>query len=815
MLKFLGSLFHSVRTLAREPVFSLVVVLVLGLGIAANTTIFTVIDRVLLSSLPFRDPARVVVLWESNPNQPQPAGSHIPAARDNFNSWQREARSFEAMEAYQRATYNLTGLHDPERLDVARSTAGFFFLLGVQARLGRTFLPGDEAPGGNHVVLLSHTFFTNHFQGADPLGRTLLLNGVPYTIIGVLPQQFHLSNIFQGLFEYKPDLWIPLPPISATDSPLASKGRGLVVYARLANKVSIAQAEAEMKALAERRAQDDPTLNAGYSVNVFSLGFEDTDPALKKALFLLWLAVALVLLLVCINLAGLMLVRSASQQRTIAIMAALGARRGDIVRTMMAPGVVLMIFGTLLGVISAYGGIQLVVALKPGDIHSVERIALDTHSLFFTALVFAIVVCLVALLPAWLTSRGDLNIAMKQGPGLRITARPRSANRSILVTTEVAIALVLAIGSTLLVRSFQRLLRVNPGFVVQNVFTAHLVLPQPRYSNPEDQVRFCDRLLQGLRSLPQVEAASLIDNMPLHAIHYIPFEVEGRPAPQPGNAPTADYASATPNFFHTMEVPLRSGRLFTDADVQDNTDKVVIVNETLARKMWPHEDPLGSHIRTLNGTAGPWARVVGVVGDFVQFNVDTPPRPEMFWPAKRLTDMSVVVRIRGNAMSVAPSIKQKVWEVDRDQPISDEQTLQQIVRQSSSQARFNMWFLAIFAALGIALALVGIYGLISYLVSSRTRDIGVRLALGAQKKDVFLSLLWQTLPFVAIGIVLGLGMSVIVSRLMNSLLFGITTLDPATYAVAPVTISILMFLAIVVPARKATQVHPASVLRQE
>src|SRR5882672_7704491 len=286
MLKFLGSLLHSVRTLSREPVFSLAVILVLALGIAANTTIFTVIDRILLNSLPYRDPARVVMLWESNPNQPQPAGSHIPAARDNFDSWRRDTRSFEAIEAYQLVTYNLTGLRDPEGLDVARSTTGFFNMLGVQPSLGRAFLPEDEMPGRNHVVLLSHKFFTSHFQDADPLGRTLLLNGVPYTVIGVLPRQFHLQNIFQGLFEYKPDLWVPLPPISVNDPPTASKRRGLVVYARLAGNRSLAEAGAEMKALAARRAQDDPTLDSGYSVNVFSLDFENTAPALKRALYL-------------------------------------------------------------------------------------------------------------------------------------------------------------------------------------------------------------------------------------------------------------------------------------------------------------------------------------------------------------------------------------------------------------------------------------------------------------------------------------------------------------------------------------------------
>jgi putative ABC transport system permease protein len=815
MLKLFASFLYAARTLVREPAFSLIVILVLALGIGANTTIFSVIDQILLNSLPYRDPAGLVILWESNPNQPQPAGSHIPTARDNFDSWKKESNSFEAMEAYQQASYNLTGLRNPERLDVARSTAGFFPLLGVQPGLGRTFLPEDESPGRNHVALISHAFFTNHFQGADPLGRTLLLNGAPYTVIGVLPRHFHLPNIFQGLFEYKPDVWIPLSPISVNDPPLTSKRRNLLVYARLKKNTSLSQAGAEMKSLAGRRAKDDPTLNSGYSINVFPLDFENTDPGLRRALYLLWIAVALVLLLVCTNLAGLMLLRGATQQRTIAIMTALGARRDDIVRTVAAPGLILVLLGAVLGVLAAYGGIRLVVALKPGDMHAVERIALDAHGLVFSILTFAGIVSLVALLPAWLTSRGDLNIALKRGPGLRITAKPRSLNRSILVSAEVAIALILAIGSTLLVRSFQRLLHVNPGFESRHILTAHLSLPLPRYSRSEDQARFCDRLVQGLRSLPQVEMASLIDNMPLYAIHYAPFEIEGRPSSQPGDAPTADYANLTPNFFRTMGVPLRSGRLFTDSDVQDNAGKVVIVNETLAHKLWPHQDPVGSHIRSLDGASGPWATVVGVVGDFVQFNVDAPPRPELFWPSNRMRDMSVVVKTTGDPSSVSQAMKEAVWEVDKDQPVSDVQTVEHILQRSSSQARFNMWFLTIFAALGVLLALVGVYGLISYLVSSRIRDIGIRLALGAQKKHVFLSLLAQTLPFVVIGIFLGLGLSALFSKLMSSLLFGIAALDPVTYAIAPIAIFALMLLVVLFPARKATEVHPASVLRQE
>jgi putative ABC transport system permease protein len=815
MVKFFPALIYSIRTLSGEPLFAVIVVLLLGFGMAANATIFAVIDQVLVGSLPYRDPTRVVMLWESNPNQPQPAGSHIPTSRDNFDAWRKESHSFEAMEAYQQTSFNLTGLRNPERLDVAKCTSGFFSMLGIQAKLGRSFLAEDETPGRNHVVLLSNAFFMNHFQGTDPLGRTLSLNGVPYTIIGVLPSDFHLPNIFQGLFEYKPDLWAPLPPMSLSDPPLTSKRRNLLIYARLKSTTSISQAAAELEILAGRRAQEDPALNSGYGINVFSLDFENTDPVLRRGLYLLWFAVGLVLLLVCMNLSGLMLLRSVSGQKDTAIMAALGASRGDVMKAAMAPGLILALLGALLGILAAYGGVRLVVALEPGDIHAVERIALNLHGLLLTVLIFGVVVSLIAVLPAWLTSRGDLNTALKQGSGVRTITRPKSFNWSILVSVEVAIALILAIGSTLLVRSFQRLLRVNPGFAAENVLTAHLSLPQSRYSTPEDQARFCDRLLEGLRSLPQVESASLIDNMPLYAIRYTPFEIEGRPVAQAGDAPTSDYANLTPSFFQTMSIRLRHGRLFTEDDGQDSAAKVVILNETLAHRLWPDEDPVGKRIRSLEGGPGPWATVVGVVADFVQFNVDTPPRPEMFWPAKRMREMTIVVRTKVDPASVSAGMKEKVWEVDKEQPVSDVQTLEQIVRHRTSQARFNMWFLTIFATLGILLALVGVYGFISYLVSSRMRDIGIRLALGAQKKDVFMSLFRQTVPFVAIGIFIGLVTSLLFGRLMGALLFGITPFDPVTYTVASIILFILMFLAVLVPARKATLIDPASILRQQ
>ena len=813
MRKSLSPLLYSIRTLSRERFLSLTLVALLGFGIAAGTTIFTVMDEVLFAPLPYRHPARIVMLWETNPKFPEPAGSHIPVARDNFDAWRRDTRSFEAIEAYQQASTNLTGLGNPEHLNVAKCTAGFFSMLGVRPKEGRAFLPQDEAEGQNQVIL-SNSFFRKHFQ-ADPVGRVLLLNGAPYTIVGVLPREFHLPNIFQGLSEYKPDVWVPLPPISANDPPLASKRRNLLVYARLKKNYSITSALVEMKSEGQRRAHDDPALNSGYSVTVYSLAFEDTDPTLRRTLYILSLAVALVLLLISINVSGLMFLRSKSRQKDTAIMAALGARRQDLIMTAAAPALVLTSIGALLGVAGAYAGTRLVVWLKPSDINAVERIAVNANSIIFTVFVLGILLALIAFLPALSTGRIDLTLVLKNRGGASSATNGGTFQWSFLVSAEIAIALILTIGSLLLVRSVHRLLSVDPGFRSDHILTAHVSLPQPRYSSPEDQLRFCNRLLERLHSLPQVRQAGLIDNMPLYAIHYTPFEIEGHPALQPGDTPTADYANVTPEFFDTMSIPVRAGRLFTEADAQDNSAKVVIMNETLAYSLWPNENPLGKRIRSVTSGQSSWATVVGVVDNFVQFNVNTPPRPELFWPARRMSDMTIAVKTSVAPLTMGTALKEAVWQVDSEEPITDVQSMDDILRHSTSQARFNMEFLTVFASLGIFIGLVGVYGLMSYLVTSRMREMGIRFALGAKTRNVASSLLYQMFPSVAMGIIAGLGIAFVLGKLMRKLLFGIAPTDPLTYVVAPIAIFTLMSMAGAFPLKRATQADPARILHEE
>lgn len=815
MVNLVLSLRYCMRGLLREPSFALIVIVVLGLAIGSTATIFSVVDEVLFSGLPYREPNRLVMIWEANPAQPEPAGTHVPTARENFDRWRGDNQSFERIEAYRLGGFNLTGLRIPEHLDSAVSTSGLLSLFGVHPLLGRTFLPEDETTGGDQVVILSYKFYATHFAGSNPVGQKLLLDGVPYVVIGVLPKDFHLPNIMRGLLEYKPDVWVPLPPITASDPPIASKRRGLVAYARLKPDVSLARAQEQMKDLAMRLGKEDPALNSGYSANVYPLESENMAPDLRRALYILWVAVGLVLLLACTNVASLMVARGLAQQKDLAIMAALGAQRRDLLATVLVQGIILSVGGGVFGIAAAYGGLKAVAALKPAQIHSVERLAVNGHTFLFVGSLVLFASCLVGLIPAWLTGRRDLTDRLKQSRGVAIVGRSGSRSRSWLVVGEVAMAVTLATGATLLVRSFQCLLRVNPGFESQRVLTAHLVLPQSRYHDPAAQVQFSRRLLDDLRAIPRVQAASMIDNMPLYAIRYTTFEVEGRPVVNPGDASMADYASLTPDFFETMGIHMKSGRAFNAEDAEPDAAKVVILNGALARKLWPNEDAVGKHIRSLSTGTGPWATVVGVVDDFVQFNVASPARPEMFWPTKQFTSMSVAVRTKGDSAIASSDLQRAIWQIDKDQPVSDIQTVEEILRGSSSQPRFNMAALSTFAAIGILLAVIGVYGLITFLVSSRTRDIGVRYALGAQRKHVLLSLLRQSFPFVAVGLAIGLVLSIWSSQIMTRVVFGITALDPTTYVLALLGILVLMLIAVLVPALRAAKVSPAIVLRQE
>lgn len=809
----------SARALLRARTFTTVVILVLAFGIAVCTTVFTLVDELLLNPFPYRDPAHLVIVWESNPALGQLTASRMYTAWENFEAWKTQNHTFQDMEAFQIFLgFDVTGLKNPEHVIAARATPGLFQMLGVNADSGRTFLPGDDTPGTNATVILTRAFADKHFGSNNPVGHILSLDGTPYTVIGILPDQFHLPALFGGIAEYKPDVWLPLPRMSNTDSPQTAKRRQFVVCARLKPGISVAQAKTDMATVAAIRATEDPALNRGYGVNVFTLDAENTDPDLRNELRALFAAAILVLLLACSSLAGLMLVRTTTRRKNLAIMAAMGASRFAIIKPIIIESLFLAVVAGSLAFLMSFGLIHAVVALRPSDIHAPERLSINLETLIFAGCTSLLTVLIFGLIPAWLTVRGNLSEALKANPTGEPLVQHRALTRSILLSVQIAVALTLAIAATLLIRSFQRLLEVDPGFRSQQVLTAHLALSRQRYSKPEDRSRFCEQLREQLDSIPGVQSVAFVDNMPLYAVHYTTFQIEGRPTPEPTSAPSADDAHVTPTFFRALNVRLVRGRYFTDQDAATNPPNAVIVNETLARELWPNQDPLGSHLRPLaaNATSVPWQTVVGVAADFRQFNTDTPARPELLWPAKVFSEMTVILRTTSpSPLNLAAPLQQAVWGVDHDQPITDIQTLEQIVAHDNSQRRFNMLTLTAFAAFSVFLTLLGVYGLISSLIASQIRAIGIRLALGAGRLQVCFALLRPAAPPILLGIALGLLSSFLSRRLITSILFQVSPLDPKTYIVIPIALILILILTSFLATIRAARLDPSKVLREE
>ncbi|HEY6351575.1 MAG TPA: ABC transporter permease [Candidatus Angelobacter sp.] len=808
---------RSLQALLRTPSFAGTVIVVLGLGIAANTIIFALDDQLLLNPFPYRQPGQLVMIWEANPSRGGSAAKRVPVAWTNYAAWQAENHSFEAMEAYEIfLDYNLTGREIPEHLAAARATPGFFTMLGVNAAQGRTFSPGDDTPNSNPTIVITDAFAKKHFGSNSPLDQRLLLDGMPYTIIGVLPRKFHLPAFFEGISEYKPDIWLALPKVSSTDPPETAKRRRLVVWGRLKSNISLPRAREDMTAVAEQRRREDPDLNQGYGINVFPLEVENTDPDFRNDVRLFWLSAVVVLLLACSNLAGLMLIRGAAQKKDLAIMAALGANRWALISPILSESFILAVFAGIFGFLASYAGVHLITALKPSDIHSPERLTVNFHAFLFASGLSLVTVLIFGLIPARLTARNDITEVLKS---TRSGRTPRSYARSVLISIQIAAALGLAIAAVLLVRSFRQVLAVDPGFRPQQVLTAHLSLSRQRYADVPGRARFCRQLQEKIQGLPGVESAALVDYMPLTAIRVTPFEIEGRPAPQPNAVPFTDFADVTPGFFSAMGIGVRQGRLFTEQDADADPPNMVVVNETLARQFWPNQDPVGSHIRRLSSSAGPpgpWQTVVGVFQDFRQSNVETPARPELLWPAKAFSEMTVVLRTAtADPSSLSSPLQQTVWSLDHDQPLSQVQTLEQMITDMNSQRRFNMIAVGAFALFSILLTAVGMYGLVSSFISSQARGIGIRFALGARRKQVCLGLLRPAMLPVVAGIALGLGLSFLVKKILASVLFQIDPVDPMTYIGSSVVLVAILLLTSLAATIRAARVDPARVLREE
>jgi predicted permease len=805
------------RVLRNAPAFSTMVIVILALGIGANTAVFSVIDAVLLQQLPYGDPNRLVVLWEKNPSLGTSIGDRVPVSHANFVEWVRQAKSFEDIAGFESVNLNRTGAGEPERIEGARVSPNFFQVFSVNPALGTALGSVASDPGNAHIAVLSDSYWQTHFGGSrSVIGQPIALNDSVYTIVGVLPANFYLPTTREGSDQRKPAIWIP-DDITAQGNLEELNRRKMLVFARLAQGASLQQGRVEMDGIARNLRDQNPVLNAGFGVNIFPIYLEDVGQQLRRNLFVLFSAVGLVLLISCANLSNLVLSRATHRQREFGIRRALGASRGDLIAQLLVEAGVLSLIGGALALVVAYAGIKAIPALKPTGILRPESIHLGMPVLLFTMLASFLAAALFGILPAIRVSRTDPNSVIKQTG----EAGYRNSRRLIsrLVILEVSLATVLLIGAGFLMSSLRHVMEVDPGFRPDHVMTMQFSLPPGRYPSKDSSATFCRAVLDRVVSLPGVKSASFSDGLPMTRIRLMKFAVEGWPTPVRGSEPTADMRGITsPDYFATLGIPLISGRTFTNDELQQN-QPVIVINQALAAKLWPGQVAIGKHISNV-GSSKPGVppiryTVIGVQGNARQLSLEDQPRPEITRPMSDFTNLTLSVRSSIDPDSLAEAIKQQIWTIDKSLPVYDVLRMQDIIDDTVSQRRFSSVLLSIFGGLGILLACVGIYGALTFSVVQRTREIGIRMALGADRGGVLRMIMSEGLLLVGAGIAIGIIAGIVLARVLRSLLFGMQPSDPAMYALATVLVSFVAIAACYIPARRATKIEPSIALRYE
>ena len=804
MSYFVQDLRHAARQLRRRPGFTLVALLALGLGIGANTAIFSVVNAVLLRPLPFDEPQHLVVLNEVETAR----GAKDQAAADNFRDWRAQTRTLAGLVAWNYWGLSLTGDGEPTDILTIRASAELFRLLGVEPLLGRTFTADEEQPGRDRVVILSHAMWMQRFGGDRGIaGRTIMLDEETYQVIGVMPQGFQFPD------NAEVGMWAPL---AFKFFELRTRNQRMFnVVGRLADGVTLEQARAELDGIAARLAREHPRTNSGWGITVEPAHAVATASS-RQALVILLAAVGFVLLIACANVGNLFLARAADRERELAVRLALGAGRGRLVRQLLAESLVVGALGGLAGLVLALWGVDVVMALEPGQLPSWNAVGVDLTVLAFTAALAIGTALLAGLLPALVTTSHDLHGALKEGGKATAGARRRRL-RNGLVVAEVALALVLLVGAGLMVRSLRAVQALDPGFRPDGLLAATIYLADNRYPEDHQQAEFFGALLERAAGLPGVTAAGAVTTLPMsaHGIdHDMPVFVEGREAP-PNQEPQADFRIASPGYFEAMEIPLVRGRSFTERDRSD-APVVAVVNRVFAdRLLDPTKDALGQRIRY--GRGGDWIEIVGIVGQVRHKGLDAEPQPEMFVSYRQLQygSMTVVLRAAGNPLALVEPFKRAVFGLDPLQPIANLDTVQELIAGSLAQRRFHAILFLVFAGLALTLAGIGIYGVISYSVSQRTREIGVRMALGARERDVLREVVGTGLRLTALGIAIGLGGALLVTRGLQGLLYGVSPADPLTFVAVPVALLLVAAAACIVPARRASRVDPMVALRSE
>jgi putative ABC transport system permease protein len=809
MFKLAQNFKYALRSLKNNPGFTIVALLTLALGIGANSAMFSIVNAVLLRPLPYRDPQRLVLLSEHWPQFPRLSLSYL-----NYRDWRDQSHSFEAVAAVRDDVVTMTGISEAERLPAQNVTANLFGMLGVKPELGRTFSDAEDKPGGPPVALISHSLWRRHFSSSPAvLGQSIILDNESYSIIGVMPAGYEV-------LQQAPDVILPFEPWAKTLPDDRSWHPGILPIARLKPDVSLEQARSEIAVIAKRLENQYPESNTNVS-SLVDLMQDQMVQNVRPALLVLIGAVGVVLLIACANVANLMLVRTAGRRREMAVRTALGAQRSDIIRQLLAESILVSIGGGALGLALAWVAIPLVIRLAGDSLPRSNGISLDLGVLVFTLLVALLAGILFGLAPARHAWRVDLREALNE-TNRGGSARSVLRTRAVLVVSEIAMAMLLLVGAGLLFKSFERLSQVSPGFSADHILIANIVRSPTAYSDPNVRLSFFDRLLEQISALPGVRAAGAISVLPVSgtgaALH---FNIQGHPPNSPQQFTISNYRVASAGYLKTMGIPLIAGRWIEDRD-REQAPPVVVINSEFARTHFPEQSPLGQHIQ-LGETPDPsvpWMQIVGVVADVKQ-SLASESAAEMYVPYRQadavlpVFALSLVVRTAGDPLAQTNSIRALVHGIDANQPITGIQTMEENVSQSIAEPRFRTVLLATFAGIALVLAAVGIFGVMSYSVAQRTRELGLRIALGSSRSRVLQLVLVQGLRLTVVGIVIGLAATFLLTRFVSSMLFNVPPYDPLTLAGVVAALVVISLSACYLPARRATLVDAMVALREE
>jgi putative ABC transport system permease protein len=809
---------YGLRVLLKSPQLTAIAIIALALGIGANTAIFSIVNALLLRPLTnYEQPERLTMVWELNEKR----GGDIPTSLPNFSDLRDANNVMEGMGAFTDGNFNLTGGAEPEKVTGLRVTAPLFALVGARPLVGRVFLPDEDQPNAANVLILSHRLWQRNF-GANPnlVGQTVALNGENYTVVGVMPPGFRLPPSFTATIassQYtmvQPDVWVPLKPDAVMKT---RENRSLYMIGRLKPGVGAEQAEAELNLIARRLQQEYPSIDGDMGVRVTPLQKQVTGD-IRVALVVLFGAVGCVLLIACANVANLLLAKAAGRQREIAVRIALGASRARVIRQLLTESMLLGVTSGLLGLLLAAWGVRQLSLITPPSLSRLNDVSIDGRVLVFTLVVSLLTSVVFGLAPALQASKTDLNEMLKEGGRSNAGSGRQNRLRSLLVITEVALALVLLIGSGLMLKSFLRLQGVNPGLNPENLIALELQLPENGYGEKHQQLALQQQLVQRVGAIPGVQHAATVDFLPFSGNEYNgSFTIEGRPAVNISERPRGFYRSISADYFPTMGVPLHKGRAFTDSDNAD-APGVVIINETAARQFWPDQDPIGQRLkRGKPESKNPWLTVVGIVGGVSHTALGVSAQPELYVSCLQNPSPSVtlVARTASDPKSVIPQVRRDVATLDKNLPVSNIRLMNELLASTVAQPRLYTMLIGVFAGLALLLAAIGIYGVMSYAVTQRTHEIGIRMALGAQPRDVLTMIVKQGLLLTLAAIGIGLLASFALTRVLASLLYGVSTTDPLTFIGIPLLLAAVTMLACYLPARKATKVNPLIAMRYE